>query len=191
MRPAAGAVTRRAWCGEERVCVWCAGSFLATDPRQRYCRPACRYARYDAANPEKRREKERQRWERDGDKERARSRLYRERTPEAQRDRKRRHRAQNPAVARAWEHRRRARVLGLTVGSFTPDELAAKFAYWGGRCYICGGSWSEVEHVKPLAKGGAHMLANLRPVCGPCNKRKWIHWYGVAGLARLVVEVGR
>ncbi|MGX7727586.1 HNH endonuclease [Rhodococcus sp. 5G237] len=33
-----------------------------------------------------------------------------------------------------------------------------------------------VDHVKPINKGGPHMLANLRPACGPCNSRKRDQW---------------
>lgn len=52
---------------------------------------------------------------------------------------------------------------------FTMDQLEQKLAYWGNRCWICGGEATCIDHVKPLVKRGAHMLCNFRPACGPCN----------------------
>ena len=47
-------------------------------------------------------------------------------------------------------------------------------------CYICGIPFAEVavhlDHVKPLAKGGPHLLSNLRPACELCNLRKADRW---------------
>jgi 5-methylcytosine-specific restriction endonuclease McrA len=58
--------------------------------------------------------------------------------------------------------------------------LAAKLAYWGSRCWIAGpGCTIDPEawdHVKPLSKGGAHLLANLRPACKSCNSSKSARW---------------
>lgn len=34
------------------------------------------------------------------------------------------------------------------------------------------------DHVKPLAKGGPHILANIRPACVSCNSRKHATWAG-------------
>jgi hypothetical protein len=28
-----------------------------------------------------------------------------------------------------------------------------------------------IDHVKPITKGGSHMLANLRPICEPLRHR--------------------
>jgi hypothetical protein len=45
------------------------------------------------------------------------------------------------------------------------------------RCYICGllidddGAW-QLEHLDPIAHGGAHVLHNLEAACTPCNSRK-------------------
>lgn len=55
-------------------------------------------------------------------------------------------------------------------------------------CWMCGGEWAEIEHVKPLALGGPHILANLRPSCGPCNRRKGAHWPGAARLHTLTTK---
>lgn len=45
----------------------------------------------------------------------------------------------------------------------------------GPRCTVPGcGRWAtQVDHIIPLAKGGApYDLGNLRPICGPCNSSK-------------------
>lgn len=76
----------------------------------------------------------------------------------------------------AWRKRHAAIKRDCAVYPFTTDQLAAKVAYWGERCWICAGAWDSIDHVKPLAKRGPHMLANLRPICTPCNTRKRDRW---------------
>lgn len=84
----------------------------------------------------------------------------------------------NPALLRAAKAatnaRRRARIAATAV-PFTLDDLGARLSMWSG-CWVCGGVPTEVDHVKPLAKGGPHMLANLRPICGTCNATKSSRW---------------
>jgi len=86
--------------------------------------------------------------------------------------------AKNPeAVARmmvAVHSRRRARLLGATVegAPVTVESIAARWAMWGDRCYLCGGEATETDHVIPLARGGKHVPANLRPACRSCNASK-------------------
>ncbi|WP_349257835.1 HNH endonuclease [Iamia sp.] len=41
---------------------------------------------------------------------------------------------------------------------------------------MCGVEADSIDHVKPLSKGGAHMLSNLRPSCRSCNSRKGARW---------------
>jgi len=36
-------------------------------------------------------------------------------------------------------------------------------------CYLCGGSASEVDHIKA---GDDHTLENLAAICTPCHRRK-------------------
>lgn len=76
----------------------------------------------------------------------------------------------------AWRKRQAAIRRGCKVYAVTVDQIAAKVAYWGGKCWMCGGPYDSIDHVKPLAKGGAHCLANLRPACTPCNTRKRDRW---------------
>lgn len=52
-------------------------------------------------------------------------------------------------------------------------------------CAYCDSAFTqmvvaEVDHVRPLAKGGVHQWFNLAPSCGPCNRAKAdtdvVHW---------------
>lgn len=106
-------------------------------------------------------------------------------------DRYRRNRVERIAAAAAWaktpagrhssnEHRRRrrARLQDAGIVPFTREQLAQRLACFSG-CWMCGEPASTLDHVKPLSKGGPHMLANLRPACRPCNSAKSAHWEGV------------
>ena len=94
------------------------------------------------------------------------------------------------AVVLAVHHRRRARKLGAVGADYTTTEMIkARCDLWGNRCYICGAPMTAIDHVKPLAKGGAHLPCNLRPICKSCNSSKRDKWpyapamirYGAAG----------
>lgn len=107
-------------------------------------------------------------------------RAYSERTAEETRRRARQWAQDNPEQARknalASLRRRRARLRKVQVMSFTHAELEGKVAYWGDRCWVCHGSWDHIDHVKPVAKGGSHILCNLRPICASCNNKKTAKW---------------
>jgi 5-methylcytosine-specific restriction endonuclease McrA len=72
--------------------------------------------------------------------------------------------------------RRRAAREAAAPGFATPEQLAARWAYYSGRCWMCGGAAEHMDHVKPLAAGGAHWPSNQRPACWPCNQRKGARW---------------
>lgn len=87
-----------------------------------------------------------------------------------------RSRDRNPEMHREVWRRRHARIMGTAVTKITPAQIEAKCAYWGNCCWICRGPREAIDHVKPLNKGGAHILANLRPICRKCNTRKKDTW---------------
>lgn len=76
----------------------------------------------------------------------------------------------------------RARQAGNEADSFGwPDLLE----YWSSigvsydRCHLCGeiGEYGgrdglHIDHVIPIARGGAHAMDNLRPACATCNHMK-------------------
>lgn len=63
-------------------------------------------------------------------------------------------------------------------GSFcTPEQLAARLALYGGRCWLCRQLGADtVDHVKPRAAGGPDWPSNLRPAHRTCNARKSKRW---------------
>ena len=44
-------------------------------------------------------------------------------------------------------------------------------------CNYCGSKKHlEIDHVKPLARGGTHELSNLQILCRKCNRKKAASW---------------
>jgi len=78
----------------------------------------------------------------------------------------------NPHRVLAAALRRRQRILDGQIQNFSTLDLRRRFEVFGNRCAYCGGIAEHVDHVKPLARGGPHCLANLRPACAPCNQSK-------------------
>lgn len=85
-------------------------------------------------------------------------------------------RREHPDAVAERQRRDRAHKLMTSVARITPALLTAKLAYWGGRCWLCGGEPRTWDHVKPQTKSGPHILANLRPACLSCNTRKHNRW---------------
>lgn len=83
--------------------------------------------------------------------------------------------ANNRDKASVTRNRRRAKKIAGTIIAFTADHLEARMSMFPG-CWMCGGPKETVDHVKPLEKGGAHMLANLKPACRSCNSSKQHAW---------------
>ena len=78
---------------------------------------------------------------------------------------------------RAAQRRARKQANGLLP--YSKDELIGRLAVWKYRCHICRepvGDDLQWDHVKPIAKGGADILCNLRPAHSDCNKRKAAKW---------------
>lgn len=69
------------------------------------------------------------------------------------------------------------RKYPMTV-AFTEQEVVEKFTYWGNKCWMCGRKDLPLhkDHVKPISKGGWHVLSNIRPACQPCNSSKGNKW---------------
>lgn len=78
-------------------------------------------------------------------------------------------------IATAWQRKRDAVKRSATVVPFTESQLHQRMSMFTG-CWMCGGPKEHIDHVKPLSKGGAHMLCNLRPACQSCNLRKKDKW---------------
>jgi 5-methylcytosine-specific restriction endonuclease McrA len=101
--------------------------------------------------------------------------LKRQRQPVVQQARRERVRADykaNTAKYLARNHQRRAKVAAAELQKVTPCMLEARASVFGHACAYCGGPHEHWDHVIPLAKGGKHCLANLRPACARCNHSK-------------------
>lgn len=78
---------------------------------------------------------------------------------------------------------RKAVMKGNASSKMTPKVISRHFARFGLHCAYCGQSGIDlqVEHVKPISRGGAHALANVVPACKSCNFSKRDHeafdWY--------------
>lgn len=94
----------------------------------------------------------------------ARVKAWREMNPERYRAQVRRHGA-------AREARKRARRTGA-VGTATTGQLQARWTYYGGRCWMCGGQADGWDHVIALSLGGPNWPSNMRPSCRSCNSWK-------------------
>jgi len=71
---------------------------------------------------------------------------------------------------------------------YSNDQLNRIYEKTDGCCHICWkklafinygkprsrAAW-EVEHSRPVAKGGSHRMQNLLPSCVPCNRGKGAH----------------
>lgn len=106
-------------------------------------------------------------------------RRWRQANPEKVRAKQRRLKANNPERYRQYakngDHNRRARERDAP-GRTTTSQRLARWAYFGGLCWMCGTHADVLDHVKPLARGGSNWPANLRPACTRCNQRKLARW---------------
>jgi 5-methylcytosine-specific restriction endonuclease McrA len=76
---------------------------------------------------------------------------------------------------RVRQQRRRALQLAAE-GFASMEQVQARIDYYGGLCYLCKAAWEQIDHVKPLSKGGSNWPANLRPICTSCNCAKGARW---------------
>ncbi len=72
--------------------------------------------------------------------------------------------------------RSKVRDLNVSAVEFTAADLELRMSMFGLACWLCGGPFEHIDHVKPLSLGGPHMLSNLRPSCQECNARKHNTW---------------
>lgn len=79
----------------------------------------------------------------------------------------------NPAYAQARWNRREARSRNAP-GSFTQAEWEELVARYDHHCLRCGLQFTKltVDHVVPLTKKGTNFIANIQPLCKPCNGKK-------------------
>lgn len=107
--------------------------------------------------------------------------------------------ARRREATRRCEHRRRASVAGdLSAKTISSEEYERILVEYAECCWICDVSLCDVDmhwdHVRPLAKGGRHVVENLRPACASCNIKKNDSWPLTSALLdeiRAASEAGR
>jgi 5-methylcytosine-specific restriction endonuclease McrA len=80
----------------------------------------------------------------------------------------------NPEQRRATKALRRARK-NTAGGRFSKADVKRLLALQKNKCAVCTASLEasyEVDHVVPLARGGANSPCNLQILCKTCNRRK-------------------
>jgi 5-methylcytosine-specific restriction endonuclease McrA len=139
-------------------------------------------AKWRAANPERHRENARAWSTANPERKLETNRAWCAANPERKLETERAWRAANPermsVIGRNRNAKRKTRKLAQSVGVVTPAELTAILAQ---PCLACGTREAiTVEHLVPLARGGAHSIGNLAPLCQSCNSSKgsmlWIEW---------------
>jgi 5-methylcytosine-specific restriction endonuclease McrA len=115
---------------------------------------------------------QRAKYHKDPSKHRAASRAWAERNRERVREYHKQYCVAHLAELNEKSRRRRALKLKRCIACFTAVDVDARMSVFGYRCAYCDGPFEHVDHVIPLARGGLHCLANLRPACRTCNLRK-------------------
>lgn len=80
------------------------------------------------------------------------------------------------AMKRATAHRRRAAIL-QAGGCFSRENVVSLFEKQRKSCQACGCDISDgyhIDHIYPLARGGANDNGNIQLLCQPCNNRKHV-----------------
>lgn len=83
----------------------------------------------------------------------------------------------NPEAARLssrlYQARRRAWKRQSPVQPVSLREITRLVARYDGCCAYCQTApATDLDHVIPLSRGGAHSIGNLLPACGRCNRSK-------------------
>ena len=75
-----------------------------------------------------------------------------------------------------YSQARRARLLAAIGGGYTAEDLNEMRRRQENSCNLCGCELNEanetLDHVMPLALGGAHNMDNFQLLCGSCNYAK-------------------
>lgn len=134
---------------------------------------------YAAANAERRREVGRAYRAANAERRHKTQRAYYVVNADGRRESSRAYRAAHPLWGAAYTANFKARMRGVP-GVLNEKGLMARFAYFGGRCWLCGRPDADsIDHVKPFGVGGPNHHSNIRPACLSCNKSRKATWKGL------------
>lgn len=79
-------------------------------------------------------------------------------------------------IAKAANRRKRRAAKRAGTGNFSVYEFKELCEKYGNRCLCCGDKEAvlEADHVVPLTKGGSDDISNIQPLCGYCNRSKFV-----------------
>jgi 5-methylcytosine-specific restriction endonuclease McrA len=90
---------------------------------------------------------------------------------------------------KAANGRKRRAARHASCGNFTTKQFEESCERYGNKCLSCGstGVVLEADHVIPLTRGGSDDIGNIQPLCGTCNRSKFVKStdYRVGGYALL------
>jgi len=99
-----------------------------------------------------------------------RTQKYRKNNPEKIRKIKAEYRKNNPEAVQKHHMTRRARKAQNGVFEVSKKEL---HKLMNSPCVACGSTGRiTIDHIIPIARGGAHSIGNLQPLCKSCNSSK-------------------
>jgi len=79
----------------------------------------------------------------------------------------------NPEKKKALDREYGYRRRNYNAGVFDRKAWDAKLEIIGKKCVkCCSIERVEIDHIKPLSKGGTNHIDNLQPLCKNCNSRK-------------------
>lgn len=132
-------------------------------------------AEFRKNNKEKLKEQQKEHYLNNKEKRNAKSREYSKKNYDKVVIQVKKYQKENPEKVKAWrfntKSKRRMRINN-TIIPFTSEQLNDRLSVYDNKCWMCGNNAQEIDHVIPLARGGAHMLSNLRPACTHCNRQK-------------------
>jgi 5-methylcytosine-specific restriction endonuclease McrA len=79
--------------------------------------------------------------------------------------------------AKANNSRKRRAAKHASLGRFSAEEFEALCESYQNICLACGDTEAvlEADHVVPLTKGGSDDISNIQPLCGSCNRKKFVN----------------
>jgi len=79
-------------------------------------------------------------------------------------------------ASQSQQSRKRRPARHASPGSLTAGEFAALCESYGNRCLACADTEAalEADHVVPSTRGGSDDIGNMQPMCGSCNRKKFV-----------------
>jgi predicted restriction endonuclease len=73
--------------------------------------------------------------------------------------------------------RKRRAARHASRGNFTVEEFKELCESYANKCLVCGDTEAvlEADHVVPLTKAGSDSISNIQPLCGSCNREKFVN----------------